>query len=455
MRKLTALTVATATLLAAGQALAQDDFITTSKPYIVPTNGSPYTTRPILSVGDQVPVTGAPLQRYQMIGIPDGMGAQNNGDGTIDLYLNHEIAANRTVADPNTTGRSSEPFVGGPLQRGAFISKYVLIDDGSVLSGDRAYDFVIDTERGLTLPPPEVGNATPAFSRFCSGALGGRAEGFDQAVYFAGEESSGRDTFDGKGGLATATIDNRLYTLPKFGRFPWENAVPRPSQGNEIVVMNMEDGPSTPDSQLYMYVGKKDRSRGADVLSRNGLNNGRLYVFRSKDPSRNSEVTFQSGSITGEWVEIENPETLTDVQLEAAADARNAFGFVRTEDGAWSKTSRKDYYFCTTGSSFSATPGGTPANKLGRLYHLALNPGNVLKDATLTVLVNADQVIAAGGDTALSPDNIDVSDEFLMVQEDGTAETRPVMASKGRDGSIWRSPLGNRAAGCAIESARA
>jgi secreted PhoX family phosphatase len=241
----------------------------------------------------------------------------------------------------------------------------------------------------------------------------------------------------------TATIDNVVYTLPKFGRFPWENAVPRPSQGNEIVVMNMEDGPSTPDSQLYMYVGKKDRSRGADILNRNGLNNGRLYVFRSKDPSRNSEVTLQSGSVIGEWVEIQNAEMMTDAQLEAAADARNAFGFIRTEDGAWSKTSRKDYYFCTTGSSYSATTGGTPANKLGRLYRLELNPGNVLKDAKLTVLVNADQVIAAGGDTVLSPDNMDVSEEFLMVQEDGTAETRPVMASKGRDGSIWRFPLAN------------
>jgi hypothetical protein len=138
-------------ILAASTALAQDGFVTTSKPYIVPTNGSPYVLRPILSVGDQVPETGSPLRRYQMIGIPDGMGAANNGNGTVDLYLNHEIAANRSAANPSTTGRTSEPFVGGPLQRGAFISKYILSDDGSVLSGDRAYDSVFDTERGLML----------------------------------------------------------------------------------------------------------------------------------------------------------------------------------------------------------------------------------------------------------------------------------------------------------------
>ena len=47
-------------------------------------------------------------------------------------------------------------------------------------------------------------------------------------------------------------------------------------------------------------------------------------------------------------------------------------------------------------------------------------------------------MLAAGGDTALSPDNIDTSTQYLMINEDGTGASRPVMASKGRDGSIWR-----------------
>ncbi len=423
-----------------------EGFFTSIKPYVVPTADSPYDILPILSVGDKVPETSDSSKDFQMIGIPDGLGAEKNGDGTISLFVNHEIGYRTQVnpGGPNTRVETlSEPFVGGPLQRGTFISKYILADDGSVLSGDRAYDAVFDTEKGLTLPPPEVGNATSSFSRFCSGALAGPAEGFDRQIYFAGEESSGIETFDKKGGLEVAVIDNVLYTLPKLGRFPWENALPRPAKGNEIVIMSMEDGPFTPDSQLYMYVGKKDHSKGADVLNRNGLNNGKLYAFRSKNPATNSEATFTTGSIVGDWVEIPNVETLTDVQLEAASDAAGAFGFVRTEDGAWSKTSRKDYYFCTTGSSYTAPGAAGPANKLGRIYHLGLNPGNVLKDATLTVLVNADQVIAAGGDTAISPDNLDVSGEYLMVNEDGTGESRPVMAAKGRDGSVWRFPLGD------------
>ncbi|MEO7411725.1 MAG: glycerophosphodiester phosphodiesterase family protein [Opitutaceae bacterium] len=412
-------------------------FFTSIKPYVVPTASSPYEIVPILSVGDKVPESSDATKDYQMVGIPDGIGAHSNRDGTITLYLNHELG--------NTV--QSQATIPGPLERGAFVSKYTLAANGSVLSGERAYDWVFDVEKGLVLPAPTSANSTRGFARFCSGAFAGIAEGFDRPIYFAGEESSGAATFDGKGGLEVAIIDNVLYTLPKLGHFAWENALPRPFQGNEVVIMCMEDGPFTPDSQLWMYVGKKDHRAGASVLDRNGLNNGKLYAFRSKNLAKNSEVTFTSGSVVGEWVEIPNAEHLTDVQLEAAADAAQAFGFIRTEDGAWSKTSRKDYYFCTTGSEFP-NAGGTPpnqgvarANRLGRIYHLELNPGNPLKDATLTVLVNADHVIAAGGDTAISPDNMDVSGDYLMVNEDGTAESRVVMAAKSRDGSVWRFPL--------------
>lgn len=426
MKRLIATAVIGSLGLIAASAFAQEGFVTSAKPYTVPV-GSEYQVVPILSVGDQVQETSDPSKRYQMVGIPDGLGAFANPDGTVSLLMNHEF--NKNV--------SSQPTIGGPAYRGAFISRFILAPDGSVLSGERAYDTVFDHFAGTSFPAAESTNGSRAFSRFCSASIAGPEGGFDRPIYLAGEESSGADTFDGRGGTLTATFENQIHTLRKFPRIPWENALPRPFGGNEVVVMSMEDGPATPDSQLYMYVGKKERRAGSSVLSRNGLDNGKVYAFRSKDPSRNNENTFLSGSIIGEWVEIPNVENLTDAQLEAESDARNAFGFVRTEDGAWSKTSRKDYYFCTTGDA------SQPGNKLGRLYHLELNPGNPLKDAKLTVLVNADQVIAAGGDTVLSPDNMDASADYLMVQEDGTGATRPVMAQKGRDGSIWRFPIGN------------
>jgi hypothetical protein len=64
-----------------------------------------------------------------------------------------------------------------------------------------------------------------------------------------------------------------------------------------------------------------------------------------------------------------------------------------------------------------------------------------LTPAALTIVYNADTVVAGGGDIAISPDNIDASRQSLMINEDGTTESRLVMAAKARDGSIWRFDL--------------
>jgi len=243
-----------------------------------------------------------------MVGIPDGLGAHANADGTVTLFMNHELRNNN----------NSEPLVGRPLNRGALVSKLILAADGSALSGDRAYD-VIYTENLLFGPAPEVGNSTPPFSRFCSGSLSWEDAGFDRPIYFCGEESSGAATFDGRGGQLTAIFDNSLWTLPKCGRLSWENAVVRPDAGLRTTIMCLEDG-DIGNCQLYMYVGFKDRAPAAGALRRNGLDNGSLYVFVSSNRKKTSEANFRSGSVQGKWVLLPTAEANTDVQLEAAAD---------------------------------------------------------------------------------------------------------------------------------------
>lgn len=413
---------ALAVLATVSATAAPAGFITSVPAYTVPLVPE-YSIVPLISAGDRVPRTGLPGLEYQFVGIPDGLGAHGNSDGSISLFMNHEMGNNS----------QSEPCFLQPLNRGAIVSKFTLAADGSVLDGDRAYDFVY-LENIPYGPPAEVGNTTPGFTRFCSGSLSWQEAGFDRPIYFCGEESGSPGTFDGRGGLLVAIFDNSLWTVPKAGRIAWENALVQPKAGSQTVIMCMEDG-AVLESQLYMYVGHKDRSAGAGPLRRNGLDNGALYVFVSSARKKNSEVNVQDGSVSGKWVLIPGAEYMTDNELEAATDAVGAFAFARPEDGEFSKTNPNTYYFVTTG-------GGT-GNMLGRLYRLDLNPDNVLGPCKLTVVYNADQVIADGGDIAVSPDNIALNDDYLMICEDGTAQSRVVMADKGRNGNIWRLNLHN------------
>ena len=413
--------------------------ISPAKPYAIELPGSGYETTPLWSVGERYPETSNPAKQYQMIGIPDGLGGHRGPNGTRVVYMNHELGS----------AVSSEPTLGDPLNRGAFVTKAILDRDGNVISAERAYDFVFN-ENDFHGPAADTSNSTRAFSRFCSSSLAGPEHGFDRHIYITNEEEgTPANSFDGMGGLAVAIVDNNLYTLPKMGRFSWENTLIQPTKGRLTVAMGMEDGPFALDpavenSQIYMYVGTKERTPGASVLRRNGLDNGQLYVLAPANGAPASEADFESGSIKVQWVLIPDAEDLDEAELEAASDAVNAFRFARPEDGAFDLRDPRRFVFVTTG-------GATGENELGRLYELKLGR-NPLAEATLEMVYNADQIIANGGDIAISPDNIDISRDYLMVQEDGTTESRIVMGSKGRDGSIWRFRIGD--GGVSLRSAK-
>ena len=80
-------------------------------PYLLPI-ASGVSLTSILTVGDSVnnKTDGTP---YRMVGIPDGLGAFDNNDGTFTLLMNHELGA--------TSGISRSHGA-----KGAFVSKWII-----------------------------------------------------------------------------------------------------------------------------------------------------------------------------------------------------------------------------------------------------------------------------------------------------------------------------------------
>src|SRR4051812_42960487 len=82
---------------------------TSQTPYLVPTDaGVDFIS--ILSAGDAVPgATTKGGATWRFAGIPDGMGAFDNGDGTISVLVNHELTD--TDGSQHDTGAASGAFV--------------------------------------------------------------------------------------------------------------------------------------------------------------------------------------------------------------------------------------------------------------------------------------------------------------------------------------------------------
>jgi hypothetical protein len=66
-----------------GPSSSQSPYVVRSQPGVV--------TKAIFTVGDSVNLKPDGVIPYRMVGIPDGLGAFDNGDGTFTVLMNHEI----------------------------------------------------------------------------------------------------------------------------------------------------------------------------------------------------------------------------------------------------------------------------------------------------------------------------------------------------------------------------
>lgn len=309
---------------------------TTTSPYLLASEPNVRFTS-ILTVGDPVP------GETVFAGIPDGLGAYDNGDGTITVLVNHEFpAATGLVQDHGSTGAYIDRLV---------IDKTTL----AVVSGDDAIKTVMlwnDTTDSYYAAAPGAG----ALSRLCSSDLaevsafsfGGL--GTTTRIYLTGEEV-------GNEGRATATIltgtdAGTLYELPSLGNMSFENIVANPfGQAKTIVAATDDQG----GGQVYLYVGDKQAS-GSEIAMA-GLVGGDFYGIKvagfpvegptlvpnnEADPAASGRFSLQE---IGPGGDVSN---MTGLDIESESNAEGVTRFLRPEDAAWNPDSPNELYFVTT-----------------------------------------------------------------------------------------------------------
>ena len=271
-----------------------------------------------------------------MAGIPDGLGAFDNKDGSFTLLANHEISA--TLGSVRRHGGM-----------GAFISRWT-IDSASlkVRSGEdliaRLYSA---TPTGWT-PPSGRPQPQPALLRRPRRPPG-RVLAVPQPVRHAEpalpRRGGGRHRGRAFAHVVTGPDAGSSYELSWLGKAAWENVVASPASKNKTVVVGLDDGQG---GQVYVYVGKKSRV-GNDV-QRAGLVGGTLYGVKVDGVTTEVDATTLPPGTRFSLVPIPGAAAMTGAQLDAASVALGVTSFARPEDGSWSRAEKEDFFFNTTAS---------------------------------------------------------------------------------------------------------
>jgi hypothetical protein len=378
--------LATAATASAATPGTQTGPSSTKPPVLVRTQPGIVTTS-ILTTGDQV-------GGYTMAGIPDGLGAYDNGDGTFTVVMNHEIPAGQGLAH-------------GGLGKGAFVSKWVIDSDTlEVLAGSD----LIQTYYAWDAMAGEW-TATPAGSvsltRLCSADLPDVSAFYDAAtglgtmdrIFMNGEESGteGRAI----GSVVTGAEAGNAYELPSLGKFAWENSVAKPGYGTNTAVVGLDDGTG---GQVYVYIGEK--SDQGNAVEKAGLADGELYGLKIEGIGATSSTGEASVDPNGAFsarfslVPLGDVTTTTGVQLDAASVAAGVSSMARPEDGSWDPSNPANFYFNTT-ASFSTN---------SRLWKLTFDdPMDLLAGGTASVAMTTAE------DGAHMLDNLTVNDRGQVI----------------------------------------
>jgi hypothetical protein len=359
-------------------------------PYILRSQ-SGVVTRAIFTVGDSANFKADGVTPYRMVGIPDGLGAFDNGDGTFTLLMNHELGA--TVGITRDHGA-----------KGSFVSKWIIrTDDLSVVSvEDLIKDVMIWNPATQQYEPGTVAQRTigrlcsadlPELSAFYDAATG---LGYNGRIFMNGEES-------GTEGRAFAHLMNGTsYDLPWLGEWAWENSVANPATGVKTVVAGPDDGVG---GQVFFYAG--DKTNSSNPIEAAGLMHGNLFAIKVDGLNVETNSTVLNGAVPFTAYNFGDVSTWNGAKLEAESkDANGNYRvttFQRPEDGAWDPNNPNDFYFVTT-ASFTGN---------SRLWRAHFNDAaNPAAGGTIEMLLN-------GTEGPKMMDNLTMNDRGqVIIQED-------------------------------------
>ncbi len=339
-------------------------------------------------------------------GIPDGLGAYDNGDGTFTVLVHHEI--------PNALG---VPRRHGGV--GAYISELVVNKNTlAVVSGQDLIQTVYSWDAAAQATGAPIANAV--FYRFCSADLAAPTAFFNAStglgstarIFLDGEE----DTTHGwvLAHIATGASKRNSYILGKFdlstnnsglnGVGAWENVLANPfAQDKTVVIGNNDGGTGIMANALAVYVGNKTNS-GTEA-DKAGLTNGILKFV----------------SVTGNPVEIVNPSTrATNITngTRFTLSGTSSTVFSRPEDGAWNPLNPREYYFNTTDQFDQVSDGLGAQVGQTRLWRLTFDDvTNPDLGGKIDLLIDGQTV---GGQKVNEFDNLSVNKTTgrILLQED-------------------------------------
>lgn len=322
-------------------------------------------------------------------GIPDGIGAFDNGDGTITVLVNHEL-------------RAGAGLVRDHGSRGAFVDRLVIDADTLAVV---ASDDLIKTVQLWDVATGSYFSTTTAFDRLCSSDLpvqtaffnSGSGLGTTELIYLTGEE---RD-FEGRPFATIVTGPNAgtAFELPFLGNLAFENVVANPHAQDKTIVAISDD---VDGGQVYIYVGQK-QSSGLEI-DKAGLTNGVLYGLKVSGFSDETDATPAEGTFTlQETGPGGDVSSMTGAEIEAESDLEGVTAFLRPEDICWDPDNPNVLYFTTTNTFFDGN---------SRLYKATFTDiGNPELGGTI-------EAVLTGSEGHKRLDNLTISNGKIILQED-------------------------------------